>query len=190
MVGYDQSAHPDGDLRNGPRQERAGEASEDRARRRDHRALPKENCADVVPPISHRAQDRDLLHLRKHRHGEDVKDGEAGEQNDERDGDRGRDAQSGEELQVTRFAILPALRAVLKERFEALRQSRRARGIAQLVDDHGGRKGSAQKRLRDPGVRVNAGGIDGADAAPGERRNGKAPVFAAGREQLNRIADR
>ena len=37
-------------------------------------------------------------------------------------------------------------------------------------------------------MRINAAGIDHADAAPRDGRHGKAPIFAAGRKQLNRVA--
>ena len=115
------------------------------------RALPEKNRADVAPAVTHRAQDRDLLDLRKHRHGEDVEDAETGKENNQRDRDRGRDAQGEEELEVRFLAFLPAARFVLKKLLEMLRQFRRAIRIAQFVKIIDAGYGLCRRRLRDLG---------------------------------------
>ena len=38
-------------------------------------------------------------------------------------------------------------------------------------------------------MRINPAGVDGADAAPRDRRDIETPIFAAGREQLDGVAD-
>ncbi len=45
-----------------------------------------------------------------------------------------------------------------------------------------------QQRLRDPHMRINAAGIDDADAAARDRCDDKSAIFASGRKQLNRVA--
>ena len=111
-----------------------------------------------------------------------------GQENDQRDGDRGRHAEREEKLEIRFLAVQPALRFVLEQRLKRLGQSRRALRVAHFVDDHRSGKGFAQKRLRDAHMRINPAGINHAHAAPGDRRHGEAPIFATGRKQLNRVA--
>jgi len=46
--------------------------------------LPQKDCADVPPAVAHRPQNGDLFNLREHGHCKDMKNSEAGQQNDER----------------------------------------------------------------------------------------------------------
>ena len=126
IIGVKKAAHPQRNMRNADHQESADEAADKRTERRDERALPEKNRADVAPAVTDRAQDRDLLDFRKHGHGEDIKNAETGEQNNQRNGNRGGEPQSQEELQIGFLAFLPAAGFVLKELLEMLRQLRRA----------------------------------------------------------------
>src|SRR4051812_37440667 len=89
MVRVEQAADLDGDFRDAPGEERAGEAANNGSSGGDHRALPEEDGGDIAGAVPHRAQDRDLLQLREDRHGQDVKDAEPSQQDDQRDGDSG-----------------------------------------------------------------------------------------------------
>ena len=100
--------------------------TEQRPGRSDQCALPQENRGNVDAPVPHRTQNRDLLYFREHRHRKDIKNTEAGQQDDKRNGNRDGHSQGQKKLQRALLAFLPARGAMLKERFETTGQSRRA----------------------------------------------------------------
>src|SRR6202011_6300884 len=177
-----------GHFRNSPRQQRAQNATENRANRGDERALPEKKGGDVDPPVAHRTQDRDFTDLRKHRHREYIKDSEAGEEDDERDSDGGGHSQGRKNLQISFFSFLPALGPVLEESFEVAGQRRRAVGIAQFINDHRRFVRFFEETLGNSRVSVNAAGIDRAHATARNGGDIEARIIAARREQLNGVA--
>ena len=92
IIGVKQAADPNRNVRHAPSHYGAKETAEHRSGHGDQRALPQEDRADVDPPVTHRAQNRDLFYLREHRHRQHIKNAESSQQDDKRN--RNRDGHS------------------------------------------------------------------------------------------------
>ena len=176
-------------MRHSPRHQRAKRAAEQRSGRRDQRALPQKDRADIDPAVTHRTQNGDLLYFRQHRHRQHIENTETGEQDDKRNGDRDGHSQGKEKLQCAFLAVLPTCCAMLEEFFETFGQSGRTIRIAQFVNDHRRAGRLLQKGLRDPGMCINPGGINRSDPRARNCGNSETPVLPIWREQLHRVAD-
>ena len=77
---------------------------------------------------------------------------------------------------------------MLEKIFEMIRQRWRAKWIAQFVNDHRRLVRFFEQTLRDAGVSIDPSGIDRPNPAARNRGDVEAPIVAAGREQLHRVA--
>src|SRR4029453_1719864 len=114
IIRVEQAANSDGNMRHSPGHQGTKRATENGSCRRDQRALPQKDRADIDPAITHRSQNRDLLNLGQHRHREHIENSKSGEQDDERNGNRYGHSQSQKKLQGTLLAILPTRSTMLE----------------------------------------------------------------------------
>src|SRR5581483_3549078 len=82
VIGRDQTAQADWNLRNAEREQRTDDATDCRSNDANKSALPEKNRAHIAAAITHRLQDRDLFQFRKHGHGEHIENSESGEEQD------------------------------------------------------------------------------------------------------------